>query len=98
MAQTLHIVAHVTARAGEEKKVREMLEKLIEPTRSEPGCRNYELFVNKEKPGDYVFVEEYDDDAAFDAHMASKHVTAAVTEVVPLLASLPDIRRYVKLG
>jgi quinol monooxygenase YgiN len=98
MAQTLHIVAHVTARAGEEKKVGEKLARLIEPTRSEPGCRKYELFVNKEKPGDYVLVEEYEDDAAFDAHMSSKHVTAAVSEIVPLLASPPDVRRYVKLG
>jgi quinol monooxygenase YgiN len=98
MAQTLHIVAHITARAGEEKNVREKLARLIEPTRSEPGCRTYELFVNKEKPEDYMFVEEYDDDAAFDAHMSSKHVTTAVPEIVPLLASPPDVRRYVKIG
>ena len=76
--ETAHIVAHVVAREGEEARVLAELEKLIEPTRAEPGCLKYELFVNKEKPGDFVFVEEYASDAAFQAHMDSKYVGAAI--------------------
>lgn len=92
--ETVHIVAHAVARAGEEDRVQVLLEKLIEPTRAEPGCLKYELFVNKEKPGDFVFIEEYANDNAFQAHMDSKHVNAAIAEVVPLLGVPPDIRRY----
>lgn len=91
---TVHIVAHVVARAGEEGRVQALLEKLIEPTRAEPGCLKYELFENKEKPGDFVFIEEYASDKAFQSHMDSKHVTAAIADVVPLLGVPPDIRRY----
>lgn len=95
--ETVHIVAHIVAREGEEARVQAELEKLIEPTRAEPGCLRYELFVNKEKPGDFVFMEEYQDDGAFQAHMDSKHVAAAIAAAVPLLASPPDIRRYRRL-
>jgi len=92
--ETVHIVAHIVARDGEESRVQAQLEKLIEPTRAEPGCIKYELFVNREKPGDFVFMEEYASDAAFQAHMDSKHVAAAIAEAVPLLGAPPDIRRY----
>ncbi len=95
--ETVAIVAHIVARGGEETRVQALLEKLIEPTRAEPGCLRYELFSNKEKPGDFVFLEEYGSDAAFQAHMDSKHVAAAIAEVVPLLAVPPDIRRYRRL-
>jgi quinol monooxygenase YgiN len=95
--ETVHVVAHIVAREGEERRVLAELEKLVEPTRGEPGCRKYELFVNKENPADFVFVEEYDDDGAFQAHMDSKHVAAAIAEAVPLLAAPPDIRRYRRL-
>jgi quinol monooxygenase YgiN len=94
---TVHVVAHIVARAGEERRVQTFLEKLIVPTRAEPGCLRYELFVNKENPGEFAFVEEYASDSAFQAHMDSKHVTAAIAEVVPLLGVPPDIRRYRRL-
>jgi quinol monooxygenase YgiN len=90
----VQVVAHVVARAGEERRVQALLEKLIEPTRAEPGCLKYELFVNEENPGDFVFLEEYTSGSAFQAHMDSKHVTAAIAEVVPLLSVPPDVRRY----
>jgi len=95
--ETVHIVAHVVAREGEEARVLAELEELIEPTRAEPGCLKYELFVNKEKPSDFVFMEEYASDAAFQAHMDSKHVGRAIAQAVPLLAAPPDIRRYRRL-
>ncbi len=94
---TVHIVAHVVAQKGEEGRVRALLETLIQPTRAEPGCLKYELFVNKENPLDFVFLEEYASDNAFQAHMDSKHVTAAIAEGVPLLSAPPDIRRYRRL-
>jgi quinol monooxygenase YgiN len=93
----LHVIARITARAGEESRVREELEKLIEPTRAEPGCRKYELFVNDENEADFVLVEEYQSDDAFKAHMDSKHVAEAIARAVPLLGASPDIRRYRRL-
>lgn len=91
---TLHIVARAIARPGEEATVREQFEALVEPTRAEPGCLYYELFVHDENPAEFVFVQEYVDEAAFEAHLASPHITAMLEVVLPLLAEEPDIRHY----
>ena len=61
---------------------------------SPPGCLSYELFVNSESSADFLFVQEYENDAAFEAHLASRHITEMLTIVPPLLSSPPDIRRY----
>lgn len=49
------------------------LRALIAPTRAEPGCRAYELSRSKDDPRAFVFFEQYDDDAALEAHRASDH-------------------------
>ena len=92
--KSVYIVAHLIARDGEEARVQAEFEKLIEPTRAEPGCLDYQLLVNKEKPGDFVFLQEYVSDAAFQAHLDSEHVAGAIRDAVPLLSVPPDIRRY----
>ncbi|HJS75732.1 MAG TPA: putative quinol monooxygenase [Vicinamibacteria bacterium] len=95
---SVHIIAHIVAREGEEDRVRAELETLIEATRAEPGCLKYELYVNKENATDFAFLEEYESDEAFKAHMDSKHVAGAIARAVPLLAAPPDIRRYRRIG
>lgn len=92
--ETLYVVARAIARVGDESRVREQFESLVEPTRAEPGCLHYELFVHEENPAEFLFVQEYEDDAAFEAHLASAHITAMLEVVLPLLAEEPDIRRY----
>lgn len=93
-AKSLYVVARAMARASAESEVRAQFEALVEPTRAEPGCRRYELLINEENPAEFVFVQEYEHEAAFEAHLASAHVTAMLKVVLPLLAEPPDIRRY----
>lgn len=95
---TLHVVARAIARAGNEVRVREQFEALVEPTRAEPGCLYYELLLREDNPAEFVFVQEYRDDAAFETHLASAHVSAMLEVVLPLLAEPPDIRRYQRLS
>ncbi|MFQ5789184.1 MAG: putative quinol monooxygenase [Acidobacteriota bacterium] len=92
--KTLHVVARMVARSGKEAALKETLTQLIEPTRAEPGCVRYELYQGEESPGEFLFVEEYKDEAAFDAHLASPHVRKALAGTASLLESEPDIRRY----
>jgi quinol monooxygenase YgiN len=92
--ETLRVVALIRARSGEETKLEGVLSALIEPTRREPGCLFYELYRRTGDPTDFVFVEEWESDAALDAHMETPHVRAALAKVPELLAQPPDIRRY----
>ena len=51
---------------------------LVELTRREESCIAYDLFVDQKDPGHFVFIEEWPDRAALDAHCASEHFTRLV--------------------
>ncbi len=54
---------------------------LVEKTKLEPLCISYDLFVDQKEPGHFVFIEEWPDRAALDAHCATEHFT----RLVPLI-------------
>ncbi|WP_439497666.1 putative quinol monooxygenase [Bosea sp. (in: a-proteobacteria)] len=54
---------------------------LVEKTRREVLCRSYDLFVDQKDPGHFVFIEEWPDRAALDAHCRTEHFT----RLVPLI-------------
>ncbi len=42
-------------------------------SRNEPGCRQFDVCTDPEKPGRIFLYEVYDDQAAFNAHHTSEH-------------------------
>ena len=40
----------------------------------EPGCRQFDVTVDRERPNRVVLYEVYDDEAAFDAHRETPHL------------------------
>lgn len=93
-APSVHVVARITAKPGAETAVRELLLTLIEPTRREAGCISYRLLENLDAPAEFVFVEEWRDDSAIDAHLATPHLLHVVTQSQSLLAAAPLILRH----
>lgn len=72
----LTIVAQITAVPGKEELVRNALEKLIPPTRAEAGCLQYDLHVDNENPGFFLFFENWENRELWQDHMASAHIAA----------------------
>ena len=70
----LTIVANIRARSGQEDLVRAELEKLVQPTRQEPGCIQYDLHQNNDHPGHFLFFENWESRESWQAHMASAHL------------------------
>ena len=54
---------------------------LVALTRREPRCIAYDLFVDRKDPGHFVFIEEWPDRAALDAHCASEHFRRLVPQI-----------------
>lgn len=94
---SVRVVARVKALPEQVAAVRSALSKLIEPTRREVGCITYELWQNKLDPTDFTFVEEWESDAALDAHAASQHLKDAAAKLNDLVAKPTDVRRYDRL-
>ena len=90
----LGVVARIVAKPGSVDTVRQGLEALMEPTRSEPGCIVYDLMQNTEDPTDFTFYEEWTDEAALYAHSQSAHIAATFKDLDGHLAAPPDVRRY----
>ena len=74
----LTILAQITAAPGTEDLVRSELEKLVPITRGEDGCIQYDLHVDNETPGFFVFYENWESRELWRAHMNAPHLAAYV--------------------
>ena len=82
------VAATYRAKEGEEEKVREVLETMAPLSRAEPACRFYQAHRSPEDPRVFFLYEQYDDEAGYQAHMATEHFETYVRgEVIPRLES-----------
>ena len=70
----LTVTAKLKAKSGREKQLGEMLQSLIEPTRAERGCINYDLHRSHDDPGLFLFYENWESRPLWEAHMKSPHL------------------------
>ncbi len=70
----LTIVANIHAKPGKEALIRAALEKLIEPSRADAGCIPYDLHIDHEDPGHFMFFENWESQDLWQAHMATPHL------------------------
>lgn len=71
---TLTIVAHITAKADRVELVKAELMKLIDITRSEAGCVQYDLHQDNERPAHFMFFENWDSRELWQKHMSAPHL------------------------
>jgi Uncharacterized conserved protein len=94
MTQNLRVVARVVALPDKIEALKAVLMGLVEPTRQEAGCLQYDLLQNQEDPTDFTFVEEWESLDHLQTHLASVHLQTAAIAIKDLVASPPDIRCY----
>ena len=90
----IYVIATMTIKPGTRDKVLAAAQPCIEATRKEAGCVRYELLANIANPAEFTFVEEWADQAAIDAHMATPHLKGLVANTQALLAEPLDVRLY----
>jgi quinol monooxygenase YgiN len=96
--KTLTVIATFQARPGKEADLRAALVGLLEPTRKEEGCINYDLHISPENPAKFLFHENWASKAALDAHLQSAHVKALLPRVNELCMAFPEITTWEKIG
>ncbi|GIU50975.1 MULTISPECIES: putative quinol monooxygenase [Shewanella] len=70
----LTIVANIIAKADKVDLVKAELLKLIEMTRAEAGCINYDLHQDNENPAHFMFYENWDTRELWQTHMGNTHL------------------------
>ena len=94
MNDVLTIVAHTRAKPGRESDALEMLRGLIEPTRAEAGCINYDLHQSADDPALFVFYENWASEKDFEAHGRSAHIQKFRQCAATCLAEGPLISKW----
>ncbi len=70
----LTIVAKILAKAEKRELVKTELLKLIDPTRVEEGCINYDLHQDNENPNLFIFHENWESRELLQKHLANSHI------------------------
>jgi quinol monooxygenase YgiN len=70
------ITAKVSVKADQVKAFTEAAKEIIAKSNKEPGCKSYQLFQDPYDNTKFIFVEEYKNQAAIDAHFASDYFKA----------------------
>ena len=70
----LTIVANIKANADKIDIVKAELLKLIEITRAEEGCINYDLHQDNENPAHFMFYENWESHELWQTHMGNQHL------------------------
>jgi len=86
MSGPVGVIARFAPLPEKRSDLRALLAGMLAPTRSEAGCRSYNLY---EVPadGDLVLIERYDDQAALDHHRTTEHYLNYRAQLSPVVAS-----------
>ena len=76
MSNQLTIVARILAKTEKRELVKSELLKLIEITRAEEGCINYDLHQDNEDPNLFLFYENWTSRELWQKHMNNSHLAA----------------------
>jgi quinol monooxygenase YgiN len=65
---------------------------VAEASRIEPGCISYRVYEDIEVPNEFVFVEEWEDDAALQRHFATAHIAEFMRAIPDAVVAPPDVK------
>jgi len=68
------VIARVKAKKGKEEVLKQALISLIDLSRSEEGCINYDLHISEDDPSQFMFHETWRDKEALAKHLSTPHL------------------------
>ncbi|MEL0622485.1 putative quinol monooxygenase [Marinomonas arenicola] len=74
----LTVVAHIVAKEDKVELVKTALLKLIDVTRAEEGCINYDLHQDNQLATHFMFYESWESRELWQAHMGNSHLAEYV--------------------
>ena len=90
-AESLKVIAHIRAKPDKRSELEEALLALIEPTRTEEGCQEYELFVSTDDETQFTFIETWSSLEALEKHLQTPLLRAFFSRASELVEGEPQI-------
>ncbi len=91
MEKQVTVVARFKAKPGKEEMLKKELVELLEPSRADEGCINYDLHQGIEDPGLFIFYENWQSRELLKKHSVNPHLVAFRERVKDILAEAPEI-------
>lgn len=85
MSEQLTVIAFLRAKPGAEEELGRRLMELIEPSRQEPGCLNYDLHRSNTDPAVWCMYENWRSQADLDLHFQTEPLQRLVKDKEQLL-------------
>lgn len=98
MTNLLTVVAEMVAKPGKEAELERQMLALIEPTRKEEGCVQYDLHRSTEESGRFVFYENWTARELLDRHLQSPHLKAFGKAAGDLLREPLRVMTYTRIA
>ncbi len=86
------VVGRVQTDAGKRAELIRIGQAVAAASRLEPGCISYRLYQDAENENDFVFVEEWESDAALQRHFATSHVAEFLQAIPATIVAPPDVK------
>jgi quinol monooxygenase YgiN len=91
----IKVVAKQFVKAGKLEEFLPVAKTLVEETnKKDAGCIKYEMYQDLSNPLIVTVIEEWESDAALDAHMKSKHFTELIPTIGGFCEKQADINLY----
>lgn len=97
VTEVITVVADLKAKPGKEEELRKAALALIEPTRKEQGCIQYDLHVHLTDAGRVVFYENWATVKDLDRHGQSPHLKA-FGAMAPDLVESRNVERFRRIA
>jgi quinol monooxygenase YgiN len=75
---------------GHRARFLEIAIEMCRASRADDGCTGYRVYEDAEQPWRFVFIEEWQDDEALQAHFGRPHTGRFMAELPGLLGEPPD--------
>ena len=87
----IKVIAKFFAKEDKIKEFLELANELVEKTRKENGCVNYNLLQGLNDQQTLIMVEEWESAEVLKAHMASAHFTSIIPKMTLLTSKKEEI-------
>jgi quinol monooxygenase YgiN len=81
---SLTLIATFEARAETREELERRLQEMVVWTTGEQGCVRYDLHIDADEGHRFVFIETWADQAAWEKHMTTDHVSRLLADVPAL--------------
>jgi quinol monooxygenase YgiN len=86
------VVGRVKSDAARRTELIRIGQAVAAASRAEDGCVSYRLYEDTELEDEFVFVEEWADEAALQRHFGTPHVAEFMRAINETIAAPPDVK------